>query len=240
ENLAYDAFGRLVLAAGASANEILVYDKVDHLLGEYDTSGNLMQETVWLGDIPVATLRPNASGGIDIYYVHTDHLATLRAVTRPSDNKIVWQWDSDPFGVAAPNEDPYGLGSFLYNLRFPGQVLFFNGARIYDAPIGRYDESDPIGLAGGSFSTYAYVGGNPISRSDPTGLMCLPGIGCYTTPAEAAAADSGNYDGYYQLACADGDAYACFAQHIERNDNVWGHAATDRLLKYLRKMEAER
>jgi hypothetical protein len=70
--------------------------------------------------------------------------------------------------------------------------------------------------------------------------MCLPGIGCYTTPAEAAAADSGNYDGYYQLACADGDAYACFAQHIERNDNVWGHAATDRLLKYLRKMEAER
>jgi RHS repeat-associated protein len=180
ESLAYDAFGRLLLASGASANEILVYDQADHLLGEYDTSGNLMQETVWLGDIPVATLRPNGSGGIDIYDVHTDHLATPRTVTRPSDNKIVWQWDSDPFGVAAPNEDPSGLGSFLYNLRFPGQVLFFNGARIYDSIIGRYDESDPLGLAGGSYSTYAYALNNPISNDDTDGQQAAVGAGVGT------------------------------------------------------------
>jgi hypothetical protein len=65
--------------------------------------------------------------------------------------------------------------------------------------------------------------------------MCAPGVGCYTTPAEAAVAQSGNYLGYYQLACAGGDAYACFAEDIAANDNEMGHIATDRLRDALRK-----
>ncbi len=46
----------------------------------------------------------------------------------------------------------------------------YNYFRDYDPQVGKYVESDPIGLAGGSYSTYAYVGGNPIGNTDMFGL----------------------------------------------------------------------
>ena len=63
-----------------------------------------------------------------------------------------------------------GSSSLFYGNRYPGQIFNDNWNRQYDALSGRYVESDPIGLAGGSYSTYAYVNGNPISNIDPLGL----------------------------------------------------------------------
>ncbi|MGH7868492.1 MAG: RHS repeat-associated core domain-containing protein, partial [Candidatus Dormibacteraceae bacterium] len=170
----YDALGQMIEASSPAGTTLYAYDHAGHLIGEYDGSGNLIQETVWLGDIPVATIRPNGSS-VAIYYVETDQLDTPRAAIRPSDNTQMWTWFSGPFGGDAPNTNPQGAGAFTYDLRFPGQVAgawgstYQNNARDYDSVVGRYIESDPVGLRSG-VNTYTYVLGNPLSYFDPFGL----------------------------------------------------------------------
>ena len=111
-----------------------------------------------------------------ISYVHADHLNTPRLVANQV-GQTVWRWDQwEPFGDSLPNENPSGLGAFEFSLRFPGQYadketnLHYNMARDYWPEGGRYIQSDPIGLDGG-INTYSYVGGNPLSYSDPTGTI---------------------------------------------------------------------
>jgi RHS repeat-associated protein len=116
----------------------------------------------------------NPSGEPLVYFIHTDHLNTPRVVVdRNSVNR--WTWFAEPFGTTAPAVNPSGLGDFTFNLRFPGQYadpesgLFYNYWRHYDSSKGGYTQSDPIGLAGGSPSTYTYVDGNPLMMIDPDG-----------------------------------------------------------------------
>jgi len=78
--------------------------------------------------------------------------------------------DYEPFGKVKLSS-----GSINFTERFPGQYfdsetgLYQNYFRDYDPSIGRYIESDPIGLEGG-INTYAYVEGNPLTFTDPLGL----------------------------------------------------------------------
>ncbi|HTF97059.1 MAG TPA: RHS repeat-associated core domain-containing protein, partial [Cellvibrio sp.] len=105
-----------------------------------------------------------------LYYIHNDHLNTPQVITNQS-QQVVWMGDYEPFGKLAANQN----NSIEVFSRFPGQYvdsetgLYYNYFRDYDPTIGRYIESDPIGLQGG-INTYAYVEGNPLSLIDPQGL----------------------------------------------------------------------
>jgi YD repeat-containing protein len=85
----HNAFGERVQKTVGGTTRFFYYDEDGHLLGEYDATGALIQETVWLEDTPVATLRPKASGGVEIDYVWADHLDTPRAVTTQRRHKYL-------------------------------------------------------------------------------------------------------------------------------------------------------
>jgi len=199
-----------------------------------------------IGDSPssIASNSVTLAGAAQAYFIHTDHLNTPREITDTSGN-TVWEWQNiDPFGGNIANDNPTGAGQFSFNLRFPGQYFdqetlthynFYRDA--YDPDGGRYTQSDPIGLWGG-LNTYSYVNQSPVMFVDPLGLRCN-GKGCWTTAGERSFLNKGDYLGYYQAACSGGDAYACFAQHIAADDNLWGHLATNRLTNALEKYASD-
>jgi RHS repeat-associated protein len=113
--------------------------------------------------------------------VEADALGTPRVVIDPTRDVAVWRWDltGEAFGESEPEQDPDGDGTlFVLDLRYPGQQydsasgFNYNYFRDYDPGVGRYVQSDPIGLEGG-VSTYGYVGGNPMIGFDPFGLEIL-------------------------------------------------------------------
>jgi len=165
-----NGLGQRVFKSGlgvASGTARFVYDEAGRLIGEYNKSGTVVQETVYFEGAPVAVLKPGV-----IYNVFADHLATPRLIADQS-GKTVWSWKSDPFGNGLPT------GTLTYNLRFPGQYydketgLHYNYYRDYDPTTGRYVQSDPIGLNGGT-NTFAYAENNPAKFVDSLGLQALP------------------------------------------------------------------
>ncbi len=106
---------------------------------------------------------------------HPEHLNTPRLIA-DSAGTPVWKWDQvEPFGIATPDENPSALGAFEFPVRFPGQYadretgLYQNWYRDFSSQLGRYLQSDPVGLRGG-LNGYEYVYSRPMGLIDPTGL----------------------------------------------------------------------
>lgn len=179
----YNGLEQRVAKSGPLGTFFYVYDEAGHLLGEYTSAGRPLYEVVWLNDIPVGVIRTTfdtagkpASASVSTVFV--DHLNTPRAIYDAA-NTLIWSWQTpneDPYAQTAP---PTAVAGFTFNPRMPGQIfdketgLFHNGHRDYNPATGRYIQPDPIGLNGG-INRYAYVGGNPLSYTDPLGLWRNP------------------------------------------------------------------
>ncbi|MEQ5835267.1 RHS repeat-associated core domain-containing protein [Marinobacter sp. NFXS9] len=150
-----------------------VYDGAN-LMGEYDGQGDVKQEIIWLGEIPIGLLENG-----EIYFVETNQVNVPLAIVNAEKEKV-WQWNLRPFGEGAIDGDPDNDGELLtFRLRLPGQYYDretrtnYNYYRSYDTRVGRYIQADPIDLRGG-LNIFAYAANNPLRNVDSYGLAYSP------------------------------------------------------------------
>jgi RHS repeat-associated protein len=202
----YDGLGNQVSRSSPdTGTTTFEYDAAGELVMEsHGVTGEVLKHYIRVGGQLLAILSQgtNATGqptAASLYYVHSDHLGTPQALTDQS-GQVVWSIAYDPFGQATVNEDPDGDGTSIeFNLRFPGQYydkysgVNYNYYRDYDPTLGRYLQSDPVGilrsiddpqrqiaamtgveaLASAGFENlnhnYGYAYQNPLIFTDPTG-----------------------------------------------------------------------
>lgn len=165
---AYDPLGRRVEKVAAGVTRRYTYDGLD-IVREVVVDGSTTSSYRYVHgpgvDEPVA--REDATSGVFEFY-HADGLGSVLML---SDQQGVPTQRStyDAWGQLEQGAERGGY-AFTGREWDPEIGLYYYRARYYDPQIGRFISEDPIGFAGG-VNFYGYVGGNPVNRTDPLGLV---------------------------------------------------------------------
>lgn len=116
-------------------------------------------------------------------YLFHDHLGSLVRVANP-DGSVAESLDYAPYGKPRSYTDPTVLTNpsptaatprgFTGHEHLPGTGIIHMNGRIYSPKHGRFLQPDPMIQAPGnaqSWNAYAYVFNNPLTNTDPTGMM---------------------------------------------------------------------
>ncbi|MBI4791547.1 MAG: RHS repeat-associated core domain-containing protein [Deltaproteobacteria bacterium] len=106
------------------------------------------------------------------YCYHFNTIGSTVAMTNTAQT-VVNSYAYTPFGTIANQVE-----NTPQPFKFVGQHgvmaepngFYYMRARYYDPQVRRFISEDPLGFDGGDLNLYAYVGNNPINRTDPSGL----------------------------------------------------------------------
>jgi RHS repeat-associated protein len=176
-NYTYDANARRVEKTNGSTGTLYWRSIFGGTLAESDltaskTNGNY-HEYVYFTGRKIA--RVDGSGSVFFYYA--DHVGTTRTIADSSGN-MCYDADFTPYGqeMVHTNNCPQNYKFTGYE-RDPETGLDYAFARYYSSRLGRFMSPDPLGgdiTDPQSLNRYAYVGNNPTSFSDPSGMFRTP------------------------------------------------------------------
>lgn len=145
------------------------------IVAELDGASTLVSRFVYASarNVPDYMVKGGA-----VYRLLADTNGSVRLVVNAASGAIVQKIEYGPFGEVVtdtnPGFQPFGFAGGLYDSA-TGLVRF--GFRDYDADAGRWTTKDPILFRGGDPNLYAYVGSDPVNRTDPFGLKADPNLG---------------------------------------------------------------
>ncbi|MBL8823222.1 MAG: tandem-95 repeat protein [Planctomycetia bacterium] len=118
-------------------------------------------------DQMLARYRP----GTGVVWYLSDSLGSVRDMVS-SDGTLLNRITYDSFGNVLSQTNPSASDRFLFTGREynADTGLYYYRARFYNPQLGRFISQDPIKFKGGDANLYRYVGNNPLSFTDPTGL----------------------------------------------------------------------
>jgi RHS repeat-associated protein len=168
-SLQYDAFGRRI--KNASGKSFLF----DGLNSTQELSGTTPTASLWIGGVDEVFQRTDSSGTVAPL---ADALGSTIALADSAGN-LTTTYSYDPYGnttmAGASSVNP----SQFTGRENEGNGLYYMRARYYSPLLGRFVAEDPLGFQAGGANLYAYVSGDPVDFSDPSG-MCRVQVGHHT------------------------------------------------------------